>query len=51
MFAVKFAKHIGVYAIETGSSDRSREILEGFGIDQFVDYKKEDLKKTCDSGP
>jgi len=44
VFAVQFARHIGAYVIGTGSSARSREILEKLGVDQFVDYKTEDLK-------
>lgn len=43
VFAVQFARHIGAYVIGTGSSAQSRKILEGFGIDEFVDYKTQDL--------
>lgn len=44
MFAVQFARQIGAYVIGTGSSPRSRELLEKLGVDQFVDYKTEELK-------
>jgi NADPH:quinone reductase-like Zn-dependent oxidoreductase len=44
VFAVQFALHIGAYVIGTGSSDRSREILEKLGVNKFVNYKTQDLK-------
>jgi NADPH:quinone reductase-like Zn-dependent oxidoreductase len=44
VFAVQFALQIGAYVIGTGSSARSREILEKLGINKFVDYKTQDLK-------
>lgn len=44
VFAVQFAHHIGAYVIGSGTSARSRELLEKLGVDQFVDYKTEDLK-------
>lgn len=44
IFAVQFAKHIGAHVIATGSSARSKEILEKFGVDEFIDYKKTDLE-------
>jgi len=44
VFAVQFALHIGAYVIGTGSSTRSREILEKLGVNKFVDYKTQDLK-------
>lgn len=46
VFAVQFARNIGAYVIGTGSSPSSREILEELGVDQFVDYKTQDLKTT-----
>jgi NADPH:quinone reductase-like Zn-dependent oxidoreductase len=44
VFAVQFARHIGAYVIGSGTSARSRELLEKLGVDQFVDYKTDDLK-------
>jgi NADPH:quinone reductase-like Zn-dependent oxidoreductase len=46
VFAVQFAHHIGAYVIGTGSSAESRKILEEFSIDEFVDYKTQDLETT-----
>jgi NADPH:quinone reductase-like Zn-dependent oxidoreductase len=46
VFAVQFAKMFGAYVVATGSSARSREILEGNGLDKFIDYKATDLKST-----
>ncbi|KAJ9663648.1 hypothetical protein H2198_000660 [Neophaeococcomyces mojaviensis] len=39
IWAVQFAKMVGAHVFGTGSSKRSHEILEGFGIDEFIDYK------------
>ena len=44
VFAVQFAKHVGAYVVATASSARSREILESFGVDEIIDYKKTDLE-------
>lgn len=44
IWATQFAKRIGAYVIGTGSSERSREILKGLGLDQFVDYSTTTLK-------
>lgn len=46
VFAVPFARLTGAHVIGTGSSPKSREILDGLGIDQFVDYKTQDLKSA-----
>ncbi|KIX01247.1 uncharacterized protein Z518_08972 [Rhinocladiella mackenziei CBS 650.93] len=46
VFATQFAKMFGAYVIATGSSARSREILEGYGVDEFIDYKATDLKSA-----
>lgn len=46
VWAVQFARLAGAYVIGTGSSPRSREILSEFNLDQFVDYKKQDLKQA-----
>jgi NADPH:quinone reductase-like Zn-dependent oxidoreductase len=46
VFAVQFARHVGAYVVGTGSSSKSRKILEEFGVDEFVDYKTQDLKNT-----
>lgn len=43
VFAVQFAKHFGVHIIATGSSDESRKLLHGLGVDQFVDYGSEEM--------
>jgi NADPH:quinone reductase-like Zn-dependent oxidoreductase len=37
---------VGAYVIVTGSSAKSREIPEAFGVDEFVDYKFTDLKSA-----
>ena len=44
IFAVQFARMIGAHVIATGSSQRSRKILEGFAVDEFVDYKSTNLR-------
>ena len=46
VFAVQFARHVGAHVIGTGSSARSRQLLEQLGVDEFVDYKTQDLKTT-----
>ena len=44
VWAVQFAHMIGAHVIATGSSPRSREILEGLGVDEFIDYKEAELE-------
>lgn len=46
VFAVQFAKNIGAHVIATGSAARSKEILEQFGVDKFIDYKKTALTEA-----
>jgi NADPH:quinone reductase-like Zn-dependent oxidoreductase len=46
IFAVQFAKSIGAYVVATGSAARSRELLEQFGVDEFIDYKKTSLPEA-----
>jgi NADPH:quinone reductase-like Zn-dependent oxidoreductase len=46
IFAVQFAKSIGAYVVATGSAARSKELLEQFGVDEFIDYKKTSLPEA-----
>lgn len=43
VWAVQFARWAGADVVGTGSSGRSKEIIEGFGA-RFVDYKSSSLK-------
>lgn len=46
VFAVQLAKLVGAKVVATGSSSESREILERFGVDEFIDYKTANLEST-----
>lgn len=42
MFAVQLGKMVGAHVIGTASDPRSLEMLQEFGVDQIIDYKKVD---------
>ena len=44
VFAVQFAKQVGAHVIATASSQRSKELLESFGVDEIIDYKSTELE-------
>ena len=46
VFAVQFAKQVGAHVIATASSQRSKELLESFGVDEVIDYKKTELEEA-----
>lgn len=46
VFAVQLAKLIGAKVIATGSSPESRDLLEGFEIDEFIDYRAANLESV-----
>ncbi len=46
IFAVQFAKQIGAHVIGTASSQRSRELLESLGVNEIIDYKKNELENA-----
>jgi NADPH:quinone reductase-like Zn-dependent oxidoreductase len=41
-FAVQMAKYIGAYVIGTASAE-NREFVLGLGVDEFIDYKTQDV--------
>ena len=46
MFAIQFAKAIGAYVIGVGSTSRSKELVQGFGVDEYIDYKTAGVEKA-----
>jgi NADPH:quinone reductase-like Zn-dependent oxidoreductase len=47
VFAIQFANQVGAHVIATGSSARSRELSEKFGVDEFIDYKSTNLQAAA----
>lgn len=42
-WAVQFAKRLGAYVVGTASSEWSFKVLKELGVDEIIDYKKQDL--------
>ncbi len=46
--AVQLAKWAGAYVIAT-ASEKNREYLQSLGIDEFIDYQRQDIKTTLET--
>lgn len=44
--AIQIAKHFGAFVVSTASG-KNRDFLLSLGVDQFIDYKKEDFEQTA----
>ena len=45
-FAIQLAKHAGAHVISTGSA-KSAELIQGYGADQFIDYKTQRFEEVA----
>ena len=46
VFAIQFAKQFGAYVVGTGSSKASKDLIEGLGADEYIDYKETDVRRA-----